>query len=307
MFDFYFQSGEFVGDNSDLLSFLSDFVVQIAGTFVGAWFAIKLYRKQTQDQIDKSIKDIENRDLDNMRYLDFMLRNSISAADGLVKSFKQLAEEFSKANNSLPDLEIFTSYSDIDRIAKVINQSDFYHSYNNLNRKYRFDLKNDSLYYVFVNIDSLYHNINNGVAFKKDRSNELEKTTNNVIKIIVLQNTSIELLSKEKEYVKNLRRIRDEYTRMTSISHLDRLYKIQIRTEAITDLINSIDLSKIEESVVNIHNLNSEIKTQLNYLRMLYLNLMDGIVNYTEMFDQSADNLKRHSKHLSNFIRGMEL
>ena len=75
MFDFYFQSGEFVGETSNgFLGWIADVSVQIVGRLLGGLLALRLYRTQERNLRNKETGAKDAQRDSKLMYLAFLVR-----------------------------------------------------------------------------------------------------------------------------------------------------------------------------------------------------------------------------------------
>lgn len=146
--DFVFQFGEFAGDEN---SFLSDFVIAIAGAFFGTGGALLLYYKQTRDQKLKENTDKEQSQKGKLKYLRYLLTSIILAVDKFVESLDEFCVSAQTHPADIPQLKV-PSIRDFNRLVNIINQEEHYRAYITL-------IKKDNVSNIFSSIDYLYETI----------------------------------------------------------------------------------------------------------------------------------------------------
>jgi len=148
MFEFYFQSGEFVENGG---SFLVDWFIELSGAAAGAgiavYYAFRQYRRQIADQERERIVQEREIYLNKVKYFSYLVDGSIKFGEGLVDSIKSLASRLAKDIYTIPEIEL-SSWDDLVRAVELTDREIHYHAYLNL-------VSDEDIVQVFTDLDLL--------------------------------------------------------------------------------------------------------------------------------------------------------
>jgi hypothetical protein len=140
MFQFYFQSGEFLEDSSDFWAeFGKDLIIQAAGALIAAYAAVKLYYKQRKEQTDTVEQERRDRNIDNVVFLDHLVIGSTECVYSQITMYREFAESIKKSALGLPELNIQRTTVSLNRLVHKADLKELFSSYREINRQVKFD------------------------------------------------------------------------------------------------------------------------------------------------------------------------
>lgn len=148
MFQFFFQSGDFVGNGS---SFLHNLFVQLLGTGFGAAaaaaFALWLHKKQLNDKENEKKGDSKKVYSEKLEYFKHVVSNSKRYGDDLLATVQRLIKEL---DPNIPSIGQATAvaWDDLKRAVDIIDRETIYHAW------VEFKIDTD-VRILFLNLDTL--------------------------------------------------------------------------------------------------------------------------------------------------------
>lgn len=129
MFEFYFQSGEFLSEDG---SFFLDLFIEIAGAFVGAGTALYLYNREVkQTKIEEQDKKKEF-ELQKVKYLQYLVKKAIEYSKECYEGLFQFSSDLAKDPFTIPKFPITLSEHELKIIVNSLNQEDYYFACRNV-------------------------------------------------------------------------------------------------------------------------------------------------------------------------------
>jgi hypothetical protein len=183
--DVIFQSGEFINDSSSFIQFL----IELTGAFIGAGAALFLFYKKTKYDENKEKKQKETEARDNVFFFKNLLKYSIEEQKRQNKEIKNYIEDVKKSpSDQLEPIKAFP-LSNLDRLAKELNDSTFFHSYMRIVNEDEENSKIESYRKISAGIDYLnkgnkqiYEAIEIASVNDLNRRNRYQEISDKVIK-----------------------------------------------------------------------------------------------------------------------------
>lgn len=128
MLDFFYRAVIEAEPDSKLLEFTTDLTVEVFGTFVGAWFAIRLYNRQRLEALEIQKKDKASFNRDKIRYFGSLTKSTINFGNDLIRRCDGVINSLWFDIYSIPEFSI-TAFDDLSRTVHKLDREATYHAY----------------------------------------------------------------------------------------------------------------------------------------------------------------------------------
>lgn len=304
MLDFYYQTGEIAADGSGITDFIKDSAVQLIGTGLAAFFALKLYYKQVKTEREKDKQQGLERDFNNLKYFHFLISDSIVVIDRIIIGVLTLNGDLRYNFVKIPSLSISRPFDNLKRISQSINQSDVFHSFQNLLHEKKFTDDSKSISEMFATIDVVndnlrlmyvdYKRFNKGTRDFYNAMMGKLKQQNDLIAVFSIENSQLSL-------GKKLLEIRVRYNSLFNTDPTNWLQLFQERNLEIFKAYNDDDFKNFNQ-IKDINSLSSELAQLIVNVYALRVSFAATLLELARDFRNYNHKLRREFSDLDSFI-----
>lgn len=313
MFQFFFQSGEFVGESSDwskdLLLFIGNAIVQFIAILLGASIAAKYALKQYQRQFDdnEKTKDSDKRKLyyEKLLFLNHMINSVEQFIESVSKSVEQVDSQIKSDQYSTITFSTFP-YDDLLRAVEHIDRETIFHAHISI-------VGSSNIISLFTNLDilnrtriNLEHEIlshqNNILNQKKDLIKGLNQTSNLIVKIQTIKQIDRD----QKDNFKLILARFYELGYSLDVSNFEEL-KDEFFYRIIDNITSNYDLEGLNiAEVLEIFHLSTENILRLESIEKQNIDFVNRIRDYSSKFSRLGKYLKDDTHLMRNKIARIE-